>query len=54
MYCKGYISSSECKIGAIKNFLEPTNIKQAQSFLGLSGYFQNILQNTYIHLSRDR
>lgn len=39
----GYVSPSERKIEAVKNFPEPTNIKQLQSFLGLSGYFRKFV-----------
>ncbi|XP_043498670.1 uncharacterized protein LOC122521973 [Polistes fuscatus] len=39
----GRIRPSERKTEAVKNFPTPTNIRQVQSFLGLSGYFRKFI-----------
>ncbi|GFV87070.1 transposon Tf2-9 polyprotein [Trichonephila clavipes] len=39
---KGTIKPSLDKTKAVQNFPEPKNVKQVQSFLGLSGYFRKI------------
>jgi len=39
----GRVYPSTCKIEAIRKFPEPSNIKQVQSFLGLSGYFRKFV-----------
>lgn len=39
----GYVSPSERKIEAVKNFPELTSVKRVQSFLGLSGYFRKFV-----------
>ncbi|GFW11451.1 transposon Tf2-6 polyprotein [Trichonephila clavipes] len=42
---KGTIKPSLDKTKAVQNFPEPKNVKQVQSFLGLSGYFRKFIQN---------
>ncbi|GFT49336.1 transposon Tf2-9 polyprotein [Trichonephila clavipes] len=42
---KGTIKPSLDKTKAVQNFSEPKNVKQVQSFLGLSGYFRKFIQN---------
>ena len=42
---KGCISPSTYKTKAVLNFPEPTNLKQIQSFLGLTGYFRKFIHN---------
>ncbi|GFS81697.1 retrovirus-related Pol polyprotein from transposon 17.6 [Trichonephila clavipes] len=42
---KGTIKPSLDKTKAVQNFPEPKNLKQVQSFLGLSGYFRKFIQN---------
>ncbi|GFW89039.1 retrovirus-related Pol polyprotein from transposon 17.6 [Trichonephila clavipes] len=42
---KGTIKPSLDKTKAVQNFPEPKNVKQVQSFLGLSGYFRKFNQN---------
>lgn len=39
----GHVFPSERKIEAIKSFPELTSVKQAQSFLELSGYFRKFI-----------
>jgi len=39
----GRIYPSTHKIEAVHKFPEPTNVKQVQSFLGLSGYFRKCI-----------
>jgi len=39
----GRVYPSTCKIEAIRRFPEPSNVKQVQSFLGLSGYFRKFV-----------
>lgn len=39
----GRVYPSTRKIEAVRKFLEPTIIKQIQSFLGLSGYFRKFI-----------
>ena len=41
----GKVSPGEEKTDAIKNFPKPTNIREIQSFLGLSGYFRKFVHN---------
>ncbi|GFU39324.1 transposon Tf2-9 polyprotein [Trichonephila clavipes] len=41
---KGAIKPSLDKTKAVQNFTEPKNVKQVQSFLGLSGYFRKFIQ----------
>ncbi|GFW46601.1 retrovirus-related Pol polyprotein from transposon 297 [Trichonephila clavipes] len=48
---KGTIKPSLDKIKAVQNFPEPKNVKQVQSFLGLSGYFRKFIQNYSIIIS---
>lgn len=38
-----FIRSSELKTVAVQNFKEPTNVKQVQKFLGLTGYFRKFI-----------
>ncbi|GFT71756.1 retrovirus-related Pol polyprotein from transposon 17.6 [Trichonephila clavipes] len=42
---KGTIKPSLDKTKAVLNFPEPKNVKQVQSFLGLSGYVRKFIQN---------
>ncbi|GFT24489.1 retrovirus-related Pol polyprotein from transposon 17.6 [Trichonephila clavipes] len=42
---RGTIKPSLDKTKAVQNFPEPKNVKQVQSFLGLSGYFRKFIQN---------
>ncbi|GFS81505.1 retrovirus-related Pol polyprotein from transposon 297 [Trichonephila clavipes] len=42
---KGTIKPSLDKTKAVQNFPEPKNVKQVQSFRGLSGYFRKFIQN---------
>jgi len=39
----GQVYPSTCKIEAIRRFPEPSNVRQVQSFLGLSGYFRKFV-----------
>lgn len=41
--CDGFIYLSECKTKAVMKFARPRNIKQVQSFLGLTGYFRKFI-----------
>ncbi|GFX78812.1 retrovirus-related Pol polyprotein from transposon 17.6 [Trichonephila clavipes] len=41
----GTIKPSPSKILAVRNFPEPTTIKQVQSFLGLTGYFRKYIKD---------
>ena len=42
---EGKIFPSTLKTKAVLKFPEPTNLKQIQSFLGLTGYFRKFIQN---------
>ncbi|GFW47157.1 transposon Tf2-6 polyprotein [Trichonephila clavipes] len=42
---KGTIKPSLDKTKAVQNYPEPKNVKQVQSFLGLSGYVRKFIQN---------
>lgn len=39
----GDVQPSEAKTDAVTHFPEPKNVKQMQSFLGLSGYFRKFI-----------
>lgn len=39
------VRPSETKTDAVTRFPEPKNVKQVQSFLGLSGYFRKFIYN---------
>jgi len=41
----GDVRPSEAKTDAVTRFPEPRNVKQVQSFLGLSGYFRKFIDN---------
>lgn len=41
----GNVRPSEAKTDAVMKFLEPRNVRQIQSFLGLSGYFRKFIYN---------
>lgn len=41
----GKITPSECKIKAVKKMKIPTNVKELQRFLGLTGYFRKYIEN---------
>jgi len=47
----GRVYPSMCKIEAIHRFPEPNNVKQVQSFLGLSGYFRKFVSK-YLLIAR--
>ena len=38
------VSADPAKIGVIKNWPQPTNIKEIRSFLGLTGYYRRIVE----------
>lgn len=41
----GTLSPNTTKTLAVERFPEPTNLKQVQSFLGLTGYFRKYIRN---------
>jgi len=47
----GYVRPSNNKIDAVRRFPNPTNVRQVQSFLGLSGYFRKFILN-YSRIAR--
>lgn len=45
----GSIKPSIEKISAVRNFPKPTNVKQVQSFLGLTGFFRKFVPNYAVY-----
>lgn len=39
------VRPTEKKVEAVANFPQPSNVKQIQSFLGLTGYFRKYISN---------
>lgn len=45
------VKPNPAKIGAIKNFKAPTNVKEVQCFLGLAGYYRKFIKN-FSHIAK--
>ena len=49
MVGEGLVSPSDCKVQALRDFLQPTTKKGIRQFLGLAGYYRRFIENYAAH-----
>eukprot|EP00961_Rhodomonas_salina_P037487 503739-Rhodomonas_salina.1 len=43
--CKGQVDKDPAKVEAVREWPEPTNVREIRSFLGMSGFYRRFVQN---------